>query len=91
MNRKTLRAIGKQVSAELEKRSYEEFKALTFPHSYREEREGVEVNVELVLLEDSPDHLHISVVVDDGGWFRSMFPVGGNSFFVAKGIRCDNH
>lgn len=46
--------------------------------------EGKPVYLELVLLEDKEEYLHISVSVFDDGWWNSVFTVSG-SFIVRNG------
>lgn len=70
-----------QIVRELEQRPYNTWKNEKFPHVYKENRNGLEINVELVLLEKEPDYLHIAVCINDDDWLRKLMPVNG-SFIV---------
>lgn len=62
-----------RVAEELEKRSYDELVGLEYPVAYSEMLPEGEVQVEVVLLEQTPEYVHLSVDVS-GSWWTDFFP-----------------
>jgi len=65
------------------KQPYAYWRKHSFPHVEERVEQGVPLNIELVLLEDTPEYLHIAVNVDDGRWLNTIMPVG-SSFIVRR-------
>jgi hypothetical protein len=83
MKRKILKQVCHDIANELSRHSYHYWKEQAFPNAFERKIGNVSVCVELVLLEDEKNYLHIAVAVDDGGALTSIFPVS-SSFIVYK-------
>lgn len=75
MMRRSLRSIVEDIADDLRGRSYEYWRKKEFPEVFQHVRNGEVVNVELNLLEDTAEYLHIGIAVDDGHWLSTTWPV----------------
>lgn len=70
-------------------KKYKELKVeLATPVSYETEREGRKYTVEVQVIEDTPDYIHVSLDVDDGSIVRTVLPLV-KSFLVYRDGRVD--
>lgn len=83
MKRRILKQLCHDITLDLGREPYSHWSQVSFPVVYTEEREGCVLNVELVLLEDEEEYVHIAVNVDTGGLIDSFAPVG-DSFITKK-------
>lgn len=83
MKRRILKQICHEISRELGQKPYSHWSQANFPIVYTEERKGCALTVEIVLLEDEKDYMHIAVNVDAGGLIDSFAPAG-DSFIIKK-------
>lgn len=67
MKRDLFKRCAGEIAQECERRSYGDWLAADFPVVFERTFEGVEVQVEIVLLESTPEYVHLLVSVDDGG------------------------
>ncbi len=83
MDRKSLKKIAHEISDEFERLPYDHWHREDFPIVYEQCINGETVNVELELLENKDEYLHIGVGVDDGKFFNSLVPVT-SSFIIYR-------
>jgi hypothetical protein len=67
MKRDLFKRCAGQIAEECEQRSYEDWLAADFPVVFERTFEGIDVQVEILLLESTPEYVHLMVSVDDGG------------------------
>ena len=85
MKRKDLKAFCRAKAAEFERMGYAYWRKQAFPVAAEVPAGGETLQLELVLLEDTDEYLHISVSADDGGWLNARVPPT-SSFIVRKKV-----
>jgi len=75
MKRSTLRRWLNELVSEYESKPYKYWETVTFPITFERVFEGKEVQVEIHVLESTPEYLHIDFSADAGG-LSAYFPVG---------------
>lgn len=73
MKRSILKSYARAIAEDAETKSYDYWRSQDFPVTYEEVRNGREIQVEIVLLEDKPDYLHLHVGVS-GDWLSDYIP-----------------
>lgn len=63
-----------EIALECEQQSYDHWVAADFPVTFDREFEGKQLQVEIVLLESTPEYVHLLVSVDDGGVWAYVPP-----------------
>lgn len=70
-----LRRCLQEIVAEYESKPYEYWEIVSFPLTFERIFEDKEIQVEIDILESTPEYLHISFSVF-GGWLSAYCPVG---------------
>jgi hypothetical protein len=83
MKRKTLKAYCRAKAEEFERMGYAHWKGQAYPVVLDDSIAGKNVYLELVLLEDEEEYLHIALSVFDDSWWNSVFTVD-TSFIVRR-------
>ena len=83
MKRKNLKAWCRAKAEEFERMGYAHWKKQSYPIATEVSVGGETLQVEVDLLEDTDEYLHVSVIADDGGWWNALFP-SASSFIVRK-------
>jgi hypothetical protein len=83
MKRKDLKAFCQAKADEFGRMGYAHWRKQAFPIAAEVSSGGETLQLELVLLEDTDEYLHVSVSADDGGWLNARVPPT-SSFIVRK-------
>lgn len=75
LRRRDLRQLVRQISKDVERKPMSYWSAVEFPHSFTECACGAEIDVEIVLLEETDDYFHLGVSISDAGWLSQFLPV----------------
>lgn len=73
--------------AELRRRTFDELRKLNIEVPIVKERmiEGLQVQIEIDILESCGEHVHIMISADDGGFPRSIMPLTDSFIWHADG------
>jgi hypothetical protein len=77
MKRSALKRCVREIVAEYESKPYDYWDTVTFPLTFERVFEGREIQVEIDILESTPEYLNIDFSVFAGG-LSAYFPVGTN-------------
>ena len=72
--RSFFRRCAERIAEELTRQSYQHWSSADYPLAFERIIEGRALQVEVVLLELTADYAHLSVSVDDGGWWAYFSP-----------------
>ena len=75
MTRRFLNSCVRNIADQIRDRPFAYWKTRTFPEVFQQTCNGRVINVELNLLEDTQQYLHIGIAVDDGRWLSTYWPV----------------
>ncbi len=83
--RDLFKRCARQIARECEQRSYDHWVGADFPVVFERSFEGTQVQVEIELLESTPEYVHVLVSVDDGGIWACAPP--SESTIIRKGAQ----
>jgi hypothetical protein len=73
MRRAAMKRLAEEIAGEVSSRPYSHWRAQRFPVCFSRTFEGRELQVELDLLEQKEEYIHIGIAVDDGK-LSAFFP-----------------
>ena len=75
MRRKDLKRVLEEIVEEYKKRPYEFWESADFPITFERKAQEKEIQIEIDILESTPDYLDIDFTASSG-WYSSYCPVG---------------